>query len=138
MECPFCSVPEELIIAKNDLCFAIFDKYPVTEGHALIIPYRHFSSFFEATEEEKLAILRLLEEVKKILDRRFKPDGYNIGVNDGEAAGQTIMHLHVHLIPRYRGDDPDPTGGVRGVICSKKNYKKRTLAEGGNFLDLKG
>jgi len=125
MDCPFCNIPEEQIIAKNNLCFAIFDKYPVNPGHVLIIPYRHFSSFFEVTEEEKIAILQLIEEVKKILDRQFKPDGYNIGVNIGKAAGQTIMHLHIHVIPRYWGDEPDPTGGVRGVICERKNYKRK-------------
>jgi diadenosine tetraphosphate (Ap4A) HIT family hydrolase len=124
--CPFCSVPSDAIIAENGLAFAIFDKYPVNPGHALIIPKRHFFSFFEATREEREALFDLLEEVKRILDRQFRPDGYNIGVNVGEAAGQTVMHLHIHLIPRYRGDEPDPTGGVRGVICSKKNYRKLT------------
>ena len=120
--CPFCNVSKNQIIAKNSLCFAIFDKYPVNKGHILIIPFRHFSNFFDATIEEKISILELLEICKKILDEKYKPDGFNIGVNVGKYAGQTIFHLHVHLIPRYKGDIENPTGGVRGVIPEKRIY----------------
>jgi diadenosine tetraphosphate (Ap4A) HIT family hydrolase len=104
------------------LAFAIFDGYPVSEGHALVIPRREVATWFDATEDEQRALMSLVDEVKNILDRRFSPDGYNIGINAGEAAGQTVMHLHVHVIPRYRGDMPDPRGGVRHVIPWKGNY----------------
>lgn len=120
--CIFCEYEKLNIILKNNLCYAIFDKYPVNKGHMLIIPYRHIDSLFDATEEETEAIFSLLKEAKAYLDRKFKPDGYNVGVNIGKYAGQTIMHLHVHLIPRYKGDIDNPTGGIRGVIPSKMRY----------------
>ncbi len=129
-DCPFCQIGEEQILFKNDLCFAIFDKYPVNRGHILIIPFRHFASYFDATREEKFAILELIDRAKEFLDREFKPDGYNIGVNVGKAAGQTIMHLHIHVIPRYAGDTEDPTGGVRNVIPERGNYRRFLQKEG--------
>ena len=98
------------------------DGYPVSEGHALIIPKRHVQSFFELKAIEKAAVLQALDEAKEALDREFSPDGYNIGINDGEAAGQTVLHLHVHLIPRYKGDTEDPRGGVRHVFPQKAKY----------------
>lgn len=118
--CVFCEIPE--FIMENELAFAIYDKYPVSKGHMLIIPKRHISNFFDSTKEEKEALLSLIEEGKKILDEKYNPDGYNIGINVNEAAGQTIFHLHIHLIPRYSGDMSDPRGGVRGVIPNKMNY----------------
>ncbi|SNR93243.1 HIT family protein [Desulfurobacterium atlanticum] len=124
MDCPFCKMGELKIVMENDLSFAIFDKYPVNPGHMLIIPKRHVSSWFDTTWEEKKAICELLDEAKAFIDREFSPDGYNIGINVGEAAGQTIFHLHVHLIPRYKGDIDDPMGGVRGVIPEKRVYKR--------------
>ena len=123
--CPFCNIDENLIIKKNELCYAIYDKFPVNQGHILIIPFRHFSSFFDSTKEEKIAIFDLLDECKKILDEKYKPDGYNIGINIGHYAGQTIFHLHVHLIPRYKGDIDNPRGGVRGVIPEKRIYNSK-------------
>lgn len=111
MNCLFCNYKE--IIAENNLAFAIYDKFPVNKGHALIIPKRHFSDFFEATQEEITAIYSLLHEVKSIIDKEYNPQGYNVGINVGEHAGQTIMHLHVHLIPRYEGDVENPKGGIR-------------------------
>jgi len=107
-KCPFCNPLEEDIILKNELCYARFDKYPVNKGHLLIIPFRHFYNYFDATKEEKIAFLELIDEAKGYLDKNFKPDGYNIGVNVGETAGQTIMHVHIHLIPRYKGDMENP------------------------------
>ena len=101
-----------------------YDKYPVSPGHMLIIPNRHFDNYFEATREEKQEIIYLIDICKSILNNKFKPDGYNIGINCGEVAGQTIFHLHVHLIPRYKGVMEDPRGGVRGVIPEKRIYKK--------------
>lgn len=118
--CPFCS-PNEIILS-NDLAFAIYDRYPVNEGHMLIIPRRHVEDYWSSTSEERQAFDDLLEECKKHLDKTFAPDGYNIGINCGEAAGQTIFHLHIHLIPRYIGDIENPRGGVRGVIPSRRIY----------------
>lgn len=121
MNCPFCS--KELVIElSNEKAFAIFDSCPVTRGHMLIIPYRHVSSFFEVDPEEKECLLYLLEKAKDLLEELFHPDGFNIGINIGSAAGQTVDHLHIHLIPRYTGDIEDPRGGVRGVIPDKQKY----------------
>ncbi|WP_216827468.1 HIT family protein [Alkalihalobacterium elongatum] len=120
MQCPFCH-PESIVLS-NEFAFAIFDKYPVNKGHLLIIPKRHVSDFFETTLEERAAINELLEEGKSLLDEKFHPDGYNIGINCGEMSGQTIFHVHVHLIPRYKGDIENPRGGVRGVIPEKRLY----------------
>ena len=108
--CPFCRVESEReIIASSALSLAFFDGFPVSPGHVLIIPRRHVASFFDLTYEEQQDLLRLL-------------DGYNVGVNVGEAAGQSVLHVHMHLIPRYKGDVPNPRGGVRGVIPAKQNY----------------
>ncbi len=123
MKCPFCDKSKLEIIMENDLAFVIYDKYPVNRGHCLVIPKRHAETWFDATAEEKRAIIELIDELKRFLDEKFSPDGYNIGVNVGSAAGQTIFHLHVHVIPRYKGDIKDPTGGVRGVIPAKRIYK---------------
>ena len=121
--CPFCRVEfDRDIIASSALSLAFFDGFPVSPGHALIIPRRHVASFFDLTKEEQLDMLTLADEVKCIVDAEFHPDGYNIGINVGEAAGQSIFHVHLHLIPRYTGDVPNPRGGVRGVIPAKQNY----------------
>jgi len=120
--CLFCRLPREQILIDGPIAVAKCDGYPVSKGHTLIIPRRHFASFFDVTEEERRAMLRLLDEVKAMLDREHKPDGYNIGINDGPAAGQTVMHLHMHLIPRYIGDLPDPRGGVRWILPEKAAY----------------
>ena len=119
-KCIFCN--QEEIILDNELAWARYDKYPVSPGHLLIITKRHVADFFDTTIEERRALNSLLEECKKMLDREYSPDGYNIGVNCGTAAGQTIMHLHIHLIPRYHGDMDNPRGGVRGVIPEKRIY----------------
>ena len=121
--CPFCKAESEReIIASSSLSVAFFDGFPVSPGHALIIPKRHVSSFFDLSKEEQQDLLNLAERVKRIVEERYHPDGYNIGINVGEAAGQSIFHVHMHLIPRYKGDVPNPRGGVRGVITSKQNY----------------
>jgi superfamily II DNA or RNA helicase/diadenosine tetraphosphate (Ap4A) HIT family hydrolase len=127
MTSPFLERPESDWIASNDLAFAIFDGFPVSPGHTLIIPKRLVPTWFEATPEEQRALMALVEVVKARLDAEYHPDGYNIGINAGEAAGQTVFHLHVHLIPRYRGDMDDPRGGVRHVIPWKGNYKREAL-----------
>ena len=121
--CPFCKVESEReIIASSLLSVALSDGFPVSPGHALIIPKRHVSSFFDLSKEERQDLLNLSDSVKRILEERYPPDGYNIGINVGEAAGQSIFHVHMHLIPRYQGDVPSPRGGVRGVIPTKQNY----------------
>lgn len=124
MSSPFLERPESSWIASNDLAFAIFDGFPVSPGHTLVIPKRLVATWFEASPEEQRALMELVEVVKARLDREYRPDGYNIGINVGEAGGQTVFHLHVHLIPRYRGDMDDPRGGVRHVIPWKGNYKR--------------
>jgi len=120
-ECIFCNLRHE-IIYENTHVFAVYDRFPVSKGHVLIIPKRHIEHYFEASEEEVRDIHKALHALKAHLDKRHAPDGYNIGVNVHAAAGQTVFHLHIHLIPRYAGDVDDPTGGVRGVIPDKKTY----------------
>ena len=122
VSCPFCNVADNDVVLKGDLCFAIYDRFPVNKGHILIIPHRHFSDYFDATPEEKREIISLIDEAKKLIEEKYNPDGFNIGINVGKYAGQTVMHMHVHLIPRYKGDIDDPTGGVRGVIPRKRKY----------------
>ena len=114
-ECIFCREPETELLCENELARAFFGKFPVNEGHVLITPKRHAVTFFDATKEELAAINELIFKVKRILDERYNPDGYNIGVNVNHAGGQTIFHLHVHVIPRYEGDVEDPRGGVRKI-----------------------
>ncbi len=120
--CPFCTLPEERIIRQNDLALVIRDYFPISPGHSLIIPRRHVGSFFEATALERDSLLRLLDEAKSTLDTEFHPAGYNIGINDGATAGQTVPHLHLHLIPRYSGDIADPRGGIRWIFPEKAKY----------------
>ncbi len=118
--CPFCEC--KVVVLENSLAFAIYDSYPVNPGHLLVIPKRHFGDFFDSTGEELEAVRVLLREGRQLLERKYSPNGYNVGVNCGVSSGQTIMHVHVHLIPRYEGDVEDPTGGVRGVIPAKQYY----------------
>jgi diadenosine tetraphosphate (Ap4A) HIT family hydrolase len=120
--CPFCTLPPERIIDFNDLALVIRDGYPISPGHTLVIPKRHIGSWFEITQAEQQALLDLLAKAKVVLETEFKPDGYNIGINDGPTAGQTVPHLHMHLIPRYKGDQEDPRGGVRWIIPEKAKY----------------
>lgn len=120
--CPFCTLPLERILVANAKAIMVRDGFPVSPGHTLIIPRRHVGSFFETENDEREALLTLLVDAKQHLDAEFHPNGYNIGVNDGPAAGQTVPHLHIHLIPRYFGDQSDPRGGVRWVIPEKAKY----------------
>jgi diadenosine tetraphosphate (Ap4A) HIT family hydrolase len=122
VNCPFCLPVDGEKVLTSVLCFARWDKYPVTEGHLLIIPNRHITDYFSVTAEEKTALWAMVDEGKKLLDERFKPDGYNVGINVGADAGQTVMHCHIHLIPRRAGDSVNPRGGVRGVIPGKADY----------------
>ena len=119
---PFLAVPSTEWLAANDSAFAIADRFPVSPGHALVIPRRVIATWWEATAAERAGILALVDEVKDRLDAELGPDGYNVGFNSGAAAGQTIGHLHIHVIPRYRDDVPDPRGGIRHVIPGVGNY----------------
>ena len=121
---PFLGVPEAEWVCANGLCFAIFDSYPVSPGHVLVITRRVVATFFECTAAEQGALMELVGEVKALLDERLdpRPDGYNVGFNAGAAAGQTVPHVHVQVIPRYTGDMGDPRGGVRHVITEKGTY----------------
>ena len=122
VSCPFCALPAERILILADEALVIRDAFPVSPGHTLVIPPRHIGSFFELSDAERTCMVELLAQAKAELDLSFQPDGFNIGINDGAAAGQTVQHLHLHLIPRYRGDVPDPRGGVRWVMPGKAKY----------------
>ena len=122
--CIFCSPNKEMeLIAESASVYTIYDKYPVSKGHALIIPKRHVDNYFELSLREQTALFFVLNHVKNYLQKRFNPGGFNVGINIGEKAGQTIPHVHIHLIPRYSGDMDDPEGGVRGVIPEKRKYR---------------
>lgn len=120
--CPFCNLAASRILGGDELALIASDGYPVSPGHALIIPRRHVGSFFETTDAERISLLQLLDRAKAIIDAEFHPDAFNIGINAGPAAGQTVPHLHIHLIPRYAGDSADPRGGVRWVLPEKAKY----------------
>jgi diadenosine tetraphosphate (Ap4A) HIT family hydrolase len=119
---PFCTLPTERIIDISEYGVLIRDGYPISPGHTLIIPKRHVGSFFDLFPDERDDLLKLLDRAKKGVDIEFAPQGFNIGINDGEVAGQTVPHLHIHLIPRYQGDRADPRGGVRWIIPEKADY----------------
>ena len=122
-ECKFCEFfKEKKFDLENELAFAFWDVNPVSKGHIIVMTKRHVRDFFETTREERCAIFELIYKAKNIIDEKYKPTGYNIGMNCGVSAGQTVMHIHVHLIPRYDGDVENPRGGVRGVIPEKKDY----------------
>ncbi len=122
--CLFCDRenPKNNIFFENDFCYARWDNFPVSPGHAEIVPKRHIESFFDLKDDELIKLYSLLLKVKDMIQEKYKPNGYNIGTNDGEAAGRTVHHLHVHLIPRYKGDVFDPRGGIRNVIPEKGSY----------------
>jgi diadenosine tetraphosphate (Ap4A) HIT family hydrolase len=112
-------------MGQTPLALWIRDAFPVSPGHSLVIPRRHIGSFFDATPQERDEMLALLDAARKAALAEFRPDGFNVGINDGAAAGQTVPHLHMHLIPRYRGDRADPRGGVRWVLPDKADYWTR-------------
>ncbi|WP_287545127.1 bifunctional class I SAM-dependent methyltransferase/HIT family protein [Paraprevotella sp.] len=121
--CPFCRLSRRMeIICETATCVAFYDGYPVSPGHALIIPKRHVASYFDLTNHEREAMNVMLQYVKQKVDERYYPDGYNVGIDVNEAAGQSVFHVHMHLIPRYKGDVENPKGGVRGVIPEKQKY----------------
>lgn len=121
--CVFCEkIAKGNVLFEDTLWVALEDGFPVSKGHTLIVPKRHVASFFDLTKEEFVALQEMICRVKVHIDSQYRPDGYNIGVNVGEAAGQSVFHVHVHVIPRYKGDVANPRGGVRGVIPNKQNY----------------
>jgi len=122
-QCPFCNLPRERVFHEGHLFKAVWDVFPVSTGHALLIPNRHVATWFDASREEQIDLIGGIAIVRGIIEKLHSPDGYNIGVNVGQAAGQTVFHLHVQVIPRYRGDVVDPTGGVRHVIPERGNYR---------------
>jgi diadenosine tetraphosphate (Ap4A) HIT family hydrolase len=122
VQCVFCQLPKARIARESDLAILVWDAFPVSNGHALAIPKRHVASWFDTTEKERCELLALIDSARIIVKDAFVPQAFNIGINDGVAAGQTIPHLHVHLIPRYEGDVLDPRGGVRWILPDKAVY----------------
>lgn len=122
MKCPFCNIKKSDVIEESEYFFAKLDGYPLTDGHTLIISKRHVANYFDLTEAEQIDMIKFLNTVKKRTDKEFEVSAYNIGVNCGENAGQTISHVHIHLIPRREGDVDDPRGGIRWIIPEKANY----------------
>ncbi len=122
MTCPFCNLDAARILLENDAGLAIRDAFPVSEGHTLVVPKQHVASLYDLDAKEQAALWELAANVRAKLAEEFHPDGFNVGVNDGRAAGQTVMHAHIHIIPRYVGDSSDPRGGVRWVMSKKARY----------------
>jgi diadenosine tetraphosphate (Ap4A) HIT family hydrolase len=121
--CPFCNpdIERELML-ESATAYALLDKFPVNPGHTLIIPKRHVANYFELSFKEQSACWFMANKAREVLQKRFNPDGFNVGINVNESAGQTVGHVHIHIIPRYRGDVEEPRGGVRGVIPSNRDY----------------
>lgn len=121
-ESPFQPVEPERVVLETDSAVAILDRFPLTEGHTLVIPKRVVVRLSELPPEEEAEVWDTVRQVRDLLEERYHPDGFNIGVNDGQAAGQTIPQVHIHVIPRYRGDVPDPRGGIRWIMPEKAKY----------------
>jgi len=119
--CIFCK-PQREILAENARAIAVPDTYPVSPGHALVVPRRHAETIWDLDAEEYAACFALVRELRPVLQARHNPDGFNVGANCGQAAGQSVWHAHIHVIPRYKGDTPNPKGGVRHVIPLKAKY----------------
>jgi|TARA_B110000238_G_scaffold77077_1_gene84981 diadenosine tetraphosphate (Ap4A) HIT family hydrolase len=122
-QCIFCR--EQTLIYETDLTYVTYDTYPASPGHALIITKRHVANYFDCTQQEVIELWQSVEKAKQLVDKDHSPDSYNIGINVGSVAGQSVPHIHIHLIPRYKGDVEDPRGGVRGVIPNKRKYIRR-------------
>ena len=128
--CPFCQfisgAIDKPILFENETGFVVRDGFPITQGHTLVIPKQHIGSFFDSTQQQRQDLFSLVDLAKADLDKQYQPASYNIGINDGEAAGQTIPHLHIHLIPRYVEEGKDPRGGVRWLVPEKADYWTET------------
>jgi len=123
--CLFCdrnNKKEHKIILENDFCYARWDNFPVSKGHLEVVPKLHISSFFDIGDEQLIQLFALIKKTKAMVQKKYNPDGYNLGINEGEAAGRTVHHLHIHLIPRYKGDIKNPNGGVRNIIPGMGKY----------------
>ena len=120
--CAFCRLTQERVFVEAGTTRAFLDAYPVIESHTLVIPKRHVASIFDLPPEELAAVWAQVSTVRRVLAKKYSPDGFNIGVNDGEAAGQTVAHAHIHVIPCHKGDAPDPRGGIRWIIPEKAKY----------------
>jgi diadenosine tetraphosphate (Ap4A) HIT family hydrolase len=120
--CPFCNPAPDRVFHTSELVLALWDAFPVSPGHALIVPKRHVASWFDATPGECRELTETVERVRAIVERTHQPHGFNVGWNDGRAAGQTVFHLHVHVIPRYEGDADDPRGGIRWILPNRARY----------------
>lgn len=123
--CPFCAIDPARLVHESALVRILRDGFPVSPGHLLLVPHRHIESWFEATPEEQQALTGAIAIARSLVEQDLQPDGYNIGMNLGKAAGQTVMHLHLHVIPRYRGDVAKPRGGIRHVIPDKADYRDK-------------
>ena len=121
-ECPFCSLPDGRILFVRGRAIVFRDEFPISPGHTLVIPGRHVKSIFELENDERDDLFHALSKARDELLSELKPDGFNVGINDGLSAGQTVMHLHVHLIPRFKGDKADPRGGIRWIFPEKAKY----------------
>ena len=123
--CLFCdrnNKKEHKIILENDFCYARWDNFPVSKGHLEVVPKLHISSFFDIGDEQLIQLFALIKKTKAMVQKKYNPNGYNLGINEGEAAGRTVHHLHIHLIPRYKGDIKNPNGGVRNIIPGMGKY----------------
>ena len=134
ISCTYCSLAPARIVDESALSIAFNDVFPVSPGHTLIIPRRHTASFFDLTNQEREDMMALMMRVKNKLQTEFNPQGFNIGVNEGFSAGQTVMHTNMHLIPRFKGDVPDPRGGIRWLVPDKAVFwdKKAEIPDAGN------
>ena len=135
--CIFCKRIKNQIMIEGELAFVSWDSYPVNPGHALVIPYRHVASYFDATDAEKAELWTLVDRAKAVIDEKHEPDSYNIGINIGYHAGQSIPHMHIHVMPRYQGDIENPKGGVRAVIPHRQKYVRGEAWSIENGLDSK-
>ena len=122
----FLTISEDRVIYRGDFFFMIYDAYPVSKNHLLIISNKLREDYFSLTEEEQQELPKMINKAKSIIEKEIKPDGYNIGMNCGVTSGQTVMHFHCHVIPRFKGDVDNPSGGVRHCIMHKGYYKKRS------------
>jgi len=123
-KCPFCHPREGEVIFSSELVKGVWDTYPLNPGHVLLVPHRHIARWFDATPEEQVALTSAIEQATAAIEEQYSPEGFNIGFNDRKAAGQSVPHLHIHIIPRYEGDVPDPRGGIRKIIPARAEYRK--------------
>ena len=125
-DCPFCNLNN--IEHSTEFFNIIYDEYPVSKGHTLVISKRHIASYFDLSNDEKHELVEIIDILQRYLSDTYSPDGFNVGFNDGKCAGQTVQHFHLHIIPRYEGDMENPQGGVRGVIPNEQKYNIKGIS----------